>query len=231
MGKKRTKNHQPTNNEVKQISQGATIEMPALSAEPLVTQEVPVQSPSTQEFNAVSEKKEAPVYELVRTSSGAYAKACKKFSWFGLHNTHLIVYTTFFLALSVFAVYYGFFQKDKMLCIFASLAAVFMLYVVACGPRLFASGMAFDEERAEGTLNCLFYTDKLVIECGSNSYTAPYTAVTKLAFFKHFIYIRIKNSKDFPNGIIMEKPVNKETTIGIINLLKQEGNISEPKKN
>lgn len=177
-------------------------------------------APSTQEFTAVQAETEKPLYELIRTSSGAYVKACKSLSWFDLHNTHLIVYSMFFIVLSVFAVYYGFFKTDKMLCAFSTVAALFMLYVIIWGPRLFANGMAFDEQRGEGTLVCLFYKDKLVIKSCGDNYTIAYTSIRSLRFIKHYAYIRLKSSKDFPNGIIMEKPADAEAVNVISELIK-----------
>lgn len=221
LAKKKTKatSGLPKKAEASIVPNDATVELPELLPEEkaLSNEE---KAPATQEFNAVKEEKEAPLYELVRTSSGGYIKACKKLSWFSAQNTHLVVYTMFFLVLAVFGVYYGFFQQDKMLCIFSFAAAAFMLYIVICGPRLFASGMAFDEERAEGTLSCMFFKDKLEVILGEEKYSIPYTSVTRLSFVKHCIYIRVKNSKEFPSGIIMEKPTSKDAVKEISELIK-----------
>ncbi len=205
--------------EVSVVPKDATVELPELLSEEKTVSNEEVKAPATQEFNAIKEEKDSPLYELVRTSSGGYIRACKKLSWFSAQNTHLVVYTMFFLVLTVFGVYYSFFQKDKMLCTFSFVAAAFMLYIIACGPRLFASGMAFDEERTEGTLSCQFFKERLEVILGEEKYSIPYTSVTRLRFVKHCVYIRLKNSKEFPNGIIMEKPANKDAVKEITKLI------------
>ncbi len=210
----------PKETEASAVPKDATVELPELLPEEKALSNEEEKAPATQEFSAIKEEKEAPLYELVRTSSGGYIKACKKLSWFSAQNTHLVVYTMFFLVLAVFGVYYGFFQQDKMLCIFSFVASAFMLYIIVCGPRLFASGMAFDEERAEGTLSCLFFKGRLEVILGEEKYSIPYTSVTRLRFVKHCVYIRLKNSKEFPNGIIMERPASKDAVKEISELIK-----------
>lgn len=204
-----------------------TVEMPEIS-EVAVVEQIVSEQPQTQEFSVVAEIKEQPLYELVRTSSAGYAKMCKKLCWFGLHNSHLIIYTMFFLVLAVFALYYGFYNLDKTLCIFSALTAAFMLYVISFGPRLFAGGMEFDEKSEEGTVVCAFYADNMCITCGKDTYTVPYTSITKFRYKKHCVYFRLKNIKAFPNGVIMEKPASKEVAESILNLVKQRKNTLSP---
>ncbi len=211
MGKKKRKNKAAPAEAVKPAE--------TVSSSDTVQVDLPASQP-TQEFNTAEVQSSVPLYELVRTSSAVYAYACKKCNWFSLRNTHLVVYIMFFLVIAVFDVYYGFFNKDITLCIVTSVAALFMLYVIARGPKLFSTGMSFDEEHMEGTLSCSFYKDNMSVKWGSEAHDIPYSSVTEIKFAKHFVYISVKNNKALQNGIVMEKPVEKETADGIMNIVK-----------
>lgn len=179
-----------------------------------------VPEPATQEFVAVSQNRQGPIAELVRTSSVGYSVACRRFYWFSLHNMHLIVYTMFFLVLAIFSFYYGFYGNDKMLCIFSGITAAFMLYVIVGGPKLFAEGMSFDEEKREGTLCCKFYQEELSVTIGEEETKISYSSVVQLTVTRHYIYLRLKNNKTFKSGIVMERPTSDSTVADIEKAIK-----------
>ena len=196
-----------------------TAEKVTVSEEPTVVKETAFE-PATQEFVAVSQKIQEPIAELVRTSSVGYSVACRRFYWFSLHNMHLIVYGMFFLVLAIFSFYYGFYGNDKMLCIFSGITAAFMLYVIVGGPKHFAEGMAFDEEKQEGTLCCKFYQEELLVAIGEEEMKIPYSSVVQLTVARHYIYLRLKNNKTFKSGIVMEKPTSETAVADIEKAIK-----------
>lgn len=164
----------------------------------------------------------APLYELARTSSVAHAAACRRFVWFDIQNLHLLVYIMFCLVLSVFSLYYLFFNRDTVIGVFALIAACFMLYVIIRGPSLFSTGMAFDEERSGDTLVSSFYDDSIKVTCGDDAYILDYNSVIKIRFAKNYILLKIKGDKFFKNGLLLEKPADKDTTEGLIQLVKDK---------
>lgn len=179
---------------------------------------------STREFGVVAEQKENDggevLFELSRTSSAAHAESCRRLRWFSTDNMHLIVYATFFVVLSVFAVYYSFFGKEALVAVASAAVALFMLYAALCGHKLFVLGMPFDEERTEGVLECRLCKEDIRITCAGELYVLPYSAVSKARLSKHHIYLKVK-SKQFPSGILLDKPAEQSATDGIIGLINR----------
>lgn len=164
------------------------------------------------------------LFELARTSSAAHASACRKLLWFNLHNTHLIVYCIFAAVLIVFSVYYAFFEKSALLASFSGVGALFMMYVIVRGHDLFVSGMAFDEEKADGVMTCRFYQKEVCVECGNDRRVIEYNSITSMHMSKNCIMLRIKGSKD-ADVLFLEKPSDADNTEELLQLIKTKSNI------
>lgn len=177
---------------------------------------------STKKFGVVADAKgnaaDEPLFVLSRTSSAAHAESCRKLRWFCLENIHLLVYSIFFIALATFAVYYGFFGEDMMVTLLSAAVALFMLYAALFGHKLFVFGMPFDEERTEGVLECRFYDKDMRVSCAGEDYVLSYTGVERVRLSKHHIYLKLK-SKQFPSGLLLDKPAEKSAIDGIISLI------------
>lgn len=143
---------------------------------------------------------EETLFEFKRTTGGEYKKALRRFNWFSLSNTRLIVYIAFFVVLAVFSVYY-ITQKEYLITAFATVAAAFMVYIIAFGHRL----LYFSEECIDNNdgdyISCKLTTKGLYVLTGNEFECASVKDVT-FKYNKRYIFFSSKRLKIFSNGLV-----------------------------
>lgn len=166
----------------------------------------------TQTFNKASDDNKAlydfaggeeVAFEFKRTASMAFSKAQKRMKWWSISNTRLIVYGAFFLALTVFSVYY-FAISEYVIAAFAALVATFMLYIVLFGYKLFAFSIEEDDNDTGADISCKICNESIYLMVGNGYECIPLSGASAIRSNKKYFLITFKNSKLCPGGVIFE---------------------------
>lgn len=145
---------------------------------------------------------EEALFEFKRTTGSEYKNALRRFNWFSFSNTRLIVYIAFFVILAVFSVYYAT-QKEYLITAFATVTAVFMVYIIAFGHKL----LDYSKECVDNTVGddiCCKLTAKGLYVLTDNYY--EYVSVKDVTFKynKRYIFFTSKRFKAFSEGLVFD---------------------------
>lgn len=158
----------------------------------------------TKEFAVVTPEVPKNTYEINRPASADCAIMCRKLQWFSKENKRLYMYSLFALVLLAFIVTY-IIKNDPLLYMVASVALLFVLYIVAHGHSVFASGMNGDEDEEQHRLQISFGEDAFSVKFGTDVEEIGYDNINSVVEKDKYYYIKLKNSDKFKTGIIFIK--------------------------
>lgn len=165
------------------------------------TERLPEETQDAELFDNAGGEKTS--FEFSRKASKEVAMAQKKFKWRSLANIRIIVYSSFLVVLLAFAAFYLRFREYYVAAL-SIVAALFMIYVLAFGHRLFISVLDVDDEGKEADVRCKICEKNVYLLINGKYECIPFSGVKSVKKAKKYILLEFKNSALCPNGIMFE---------------------------